>query len=315
MIFPVASHTISVISTSRIHIGENFNLPVKIVTFNISVLFSMLNIPYLFLFVLLPVAATAQNNWTTLTIDPHIEFSLPAQHSKTETPEMLDIQAFGNSSIMRFLKIPQPQAQIENVDGLKRYYESYRDMVLTSSNGKLLRDEHEMTGDLTTYLFTVKFDNLGIPQTQQSRLLFAHGTLYVFTFGTVGNEWDDHQDEHKRFMTGIRFVNLDPEDQLTVHNPNDGFAEILGSIFKYSVIAAVVLSLILWYRKKYELVKRIKNFFAMAFLVWGAVNIFLGLANFLYGVKQWPMVILGLSLVIIGWGLKKIPVFGEGKAV
>jgi hypothetical protein len=272
-------------------------------------LLSMLNLRYLFLFYLLPVVVTAQDNWTTVTIDSNIELSLPAQYSKNENPEMLDIQAFGNSSIMRFLKIPQPQAQIESVDGLKRYYESYRDMLLTSSNAKLLSDDHEMTGgDLATYLFTVEADNQGIPETQQSRLLFAHGTLYVFTFGTSSKEWHHHQAEHKRFMTGATFINLDPEDQLTVPNANERFGETLGTIFKYSFIAAVVLSLILWYRKKYELVKRIKNFFAMAFVVLGAISIVLALANFLYGVNQWQMAITGIVLVIAGYVLKKIPI-------
>lgn len=268
----------------------------------------MLNVRCLLAFLLLTFAAEAQDTWDTVSIDPHIEFTLPAEYSRTENPDMLDIQAFGNSSIMRILKIPQPETNIETTDGIKRFYESHRDMVLTRPNARLLAHKHEMTGDLKTYVFTAELNNEGVAHTQQSRLLFANHVLYVFTYGTTSEEWYSHHVEYKRFMTGIKFINLDPDDQLTIPNSNVLFGEMLGTILRYSFIAAAVLSLILWFRKKYTLVKRIKNIFGIVFMVLGGFNIVIGSANFLFGNNQWPMVIMGIVFVIIGYGLKKIPV-------
>ena len=131
--------------------------------------------------------------------------------------------------------------------------------------------------------------------------------MYSFTYAYFKDEEQLAKDDKEIFFSGITFHDTDFKDQLTIkRNKNEEAGEFVGYIMRYVIIAIILLAVILFFLKKYQLAKSIVNILSLGLLTWGAVCIFLYIVNLLMDSKFDSLLIVGVICLIIGFVLRKI---------
>ena len=131
--------------------------------------------------------------------------------------------------------------------------------------------------------------------------------MYSFTYAYFKDEEQLAKDDKEIFFSGITFHDTDFKDQLTIkRNKNEEAGEFVGYIMRYVIIAIILLAVILFFLKKYQLAKSIVNILSLGLLTWGAVCIFLYIVNLLMDSKFDSLLIVGIICLIIGFVLRKI---------
>ena len=131
--------------------------------------------------------------------------------------------------------------------------------------------------------------------------------MYSFTYAYFKDEEQLAKDDRKIFFSGITFHDRDFRDQLTIkRNKYEEAGEFVGYILRYVIMATVLLAVILFFLKKYNLVKSIVNILSLSFLTLGAVCVFLYVVNFFMDNKVDSLLTGGVIFLIIGFVLHKI---------
>jgi hypothetical protein len=114
---------------------------------------------------------------------------------------------------------------------------------------------------------------------------------------------------YDNFIAGITIHTTSFEDQLTTtRTANEKSGEFVGLIMRYVLLLVVAVTIVLWFLKKYDLVRRIKNVLAIAFLTWGGVCLFLFIGNILYHKYVYALLMMGSLCLIGGFLLRKMKV-------
>lgn len=256
---------------------------------------------------LLPSLFAQPKEWEVIQLDD-VSFSLLSPYKKSDTLGQLNFLSTGNFGYIQVVKIPQPQAMITNVNELIEYYKAFQSITIDQSYGDLISDSTMKLNGL--YLRTFIFENYWNDslEIQENLILLVDRSMYSFTYAYLKEKQATIHREKERFFSGITIYSVDFEDQLTIPNKNEQYGMFVGKIFQYIILAAIVLVIILWFLKKFKLVRLIKRIFSMIFLSWGGVCVFLYVGNLFFDQNPYSLLIMGIISLIVGYVLHVIKV-------
>jgi hypothetical protein len=256
---------------------------------------------------LLPAVAAGQSEWEVIRLDNNISFSFPLEYKRGDTLGQDNFLASTKVGYLQAVKIPQPQAQISNEKELIAYYDAFQKMTIEQSYGDLLSDSTIRIDDLYSRVFKLETYWNDTLEVQENMIVLIDHSMYSFTYAHFKYKRGALK-ERNTFFSGITIHNSDFEDQLTIPNKYERSGEYFGYVFRYVFLAGIVLAITLWFLKKYEQVRIIKNFFAWTLLTWGAVCLFLYIGNVFFSNNVYSLLIMGVVCLPIGFLLRKMRV-------
>jgi len=258
-------------------------------------------------FSLLPFLSHGQSKWTTIHLDKHLSFTIPSEYKKSDTLGQVNFRANTDFAYIQVAKIPQPQAQITNKQELIDYYVAFQKLTIEQSYGDIFSESTIELNDLSARIF--QFENFWNDslEVQENTIVFVDKSMYSFTYAYFKDEKQLAKRDKEIFSSGITFHATDFKDQLTIErNKNEEAGEFVGYIMRYIIIATILLAVILFFLKKYRLVKSILNILSLASLTWGATCLFLYIVNLFMENKLDLLLTGGVVCLIVGFVLRKI---------
>lgn len=258
-------------------------------------------------FLLFSLISYGQSKWTTIHLDEHVSFTIPSDYTKSDTLGQENFLAKTEFAYIQAVRIPQPQAQINNEKELIDYYIAFQKLTVDQSYGDLVSDSTVKLNDLQVRVF--QFETLWNEslEVQENRIVFIDSSMYSFTYAYFKDEEQLAKDDKSVFFSGIEFHDTDFKDQLTTkRNKNEEAGEFVGYIMRYVIIAIIFITLLLFALKKYHLVKLIVNILSIGHLTWGVFCLFLYFINLILNSRFDSLLIVGVICLIIGFVLRKI---------
>ncbi|WP_207427143.1 hypothetical protein [Pedobacter sp. SYSU D00535] len=211
-----------------------------------------------YIFVLFSMAAIAQE-WKMYRIDPVIQVSLPEKFERKDTLGQTLISSdapFGTIQITISPDNPKTTPDIEKERHLKRYYDDFRNRLLsTSAGGSILNERDTTVGKLKVKDLTLAVDSGSGKQYRNIRILHEEGNTYTFQYLFKDIHREYALPESRTFFHSIRFpADADVATQFT--NPENTTGETPpGGKRKIIISAGVLLILIgiiyiLWRRRR-----------------------------------------------------------------
>ena len=263
----------------------------------------------LLLLLTLSVGLSAQSKPDTIQLDQNISVALPSNYEQTMAFGQTTYRAKLGKAYLQVQVIPQPSTRISNAEELTQLYREFVNSTIQQRQGTLIEQSTIHETELYTHHF--KFTSLWNDTlvTQQNMIVLIDPNLYVFTCGYFKQDSSAAKATYDDFMSGITLHTTSFEDQLTTtRTANEKYGELLGLILRYVLLSVVTLTLALWFLKKYDLVQKIKNVLAIAFLAWGGVCLFLFVGNIFYHQYVYSLLIMGSICLIAGFLLRRMRV-------
>lgn len=260
---------------------------------------------------LVPFNSFGQSDWQAVPLDYNISFSFPSDHKRTDTLGQKNFLGRTDVGYMQAVKVPWPQANVTNESDLMRHYDAFQKSAVERSLGDLVSDSTIKLNDL--YVRVFEFENFfnDSLEVQENMIILIDHSVYSFTYAYFKDEKVKALKERDAFFTSITTDDVNFEDQLTIPRQAISFdrsGELFGYIFRYVTVGALIVTIILLFLKKYDQVRKVKNIFAMLFLTWGSVCLFLYLGNLFFKNYVNSLLIMGSVCLIVGYALRRVNV-------
>ena len=260
---------------------------------------------------LVPFNSFGQSDWKVVRLDYNLTFSFPSDYKKTDTLGQENFLGRTDVGYMQAVKIPWPQANVTNERDLMEHYDVFQKSTVERSVGDLVSDSTVKLNDLCVRVF--EFENFfnDSLEVQENMIMLIDHSVYSFTYAYFKDEKEKALKEKDAFFTSIATDDVDFEDQLTMPRQASSLersGELFGYIFRYVTLGALIVTIVLFFLKKYDQVRKIKNIFAMIFLTWGSVCLFLYLGNLFFRNYVNSLLIMGGICLIVGYVSRKVNV-------
>ena len=260
------------------------------------------------LLLLLSTSVFAQTRWEPIRLDYNISFSMPVDHRQVDTLGQKNFFATGDRGIMQVAKIPHLEADIHNDEDLINHYNLFQELMVGQA-GTFVSDSTFNIHELLVRSFVLETYRMDSLEIHENLAVFIDRKMYCFVYAYNKRMLTAVHDERNRFFSGIEVdASARHGDQFTT-NSAEREGEFVGLILRYVILASIVLALVLFILKKYKYVRMMKNFFSMAFLVCGAVSLFLYLGNLFFQNNAYSLLLIAVFGLTVGFVLRiiKIP--------
>jgi hypothetical protein len=255
------------------------------------------------------VTTFGQPKWERVQFDDRVHFLIPIDYEKSHDVGRNSFSAFSELGYLQVDKLPQPQAEIYNEEDLNNCYQLFQQSIIINSYGAFATDSTFKLGEL--YVRSFEFQNYRLDTTELHwhMIVLVDRYMYSFSYRTPMRHKFKTREERNSFFGSIGIDNKGFEDQLTISKADNPLTVLVGLILRYILIGALVVAVVLFFFKKYNQVRIIKNILSWALLVWGAVCVFIYLGNLFFSVQVLSLLIVGIVCLIVGFLLRilKLP--------
>jgi len=250
-----------------------------------------------------------QPKWERVQFDDRVSFLIPIDYEKRHDLGRNSFSAFSELGYLQVDKLPRPQAEIYNEEDLNKCYQLFQESTITNNYGVFTTDSTFKRGEL--YVRSFEFQNYRLDTTELHwhLIVFVDRYMYSFSYRTPMRHKFKTRVERNSFFGNIGIESNGFEDQLTISKANNPLTVLVGLILRYILIGALVVAVVLFFFKKYNQVRIIKNILSWALLMWGVVCTFIYLGNLFFSVQIPFLLIVGIVCLIVGFLLRllKLP--------
>jgi len=256
-----------------------------------------------------PIVSFGQPKWERVQFDEDISFLIPIDYEKSHDLGRNSFQAYSELGYLQVDKLPPPQAEIYNEEDLNKCYQLFQESTIRNNNGVFATDSTFKRGELTVRSFEFQNYRLDTTELHWHMIVLVDRYMYSFSYRTPMRHKFKTREERKAFFGNIGIESKGFEDQLTISKADKPLTVFVGLILRYIMIGALVVAVVLFFFKKYNQLRIIKNILSWASLTWGAVCACIYLGNLFFSVQIPFLLIVGIVCLTVGFLLRvlKLP--------